>query len=108
FGAAERQVRRREGAEAVGDDDRSWPVLANEPGIVEDGADLGCKVFDAVARPPPALAHAGEIERRDRVVVHEGRGDVVPPVRMGRAAVDEEDTATRPGLAARPGPVMYR
>src|SRR5882724_2006958 len=67
---------------------------------------LGAKLR-VVVRPPVAVAHAGQINRRDAKVVGEVRRNVAPPVAMCAAPVNEQKAAPgRPRRLARPKQVM--
>src|SRR5882672_11016776 len=71
------------------------------------GADfLGAKLR-VVVRSPGAVAHAGQINRRDAKVAGEVRRNVAPPVAMCTAAMNEQKAArARPRRIARPIQVM--
>src|SRR6266566_4334256 len=71
------------------------------------GADfLGAKLR-VVVRSPAAVAHPGQINRRDAKVAGEVRRNVAPPVAMRTAAMNEQKAAlARPRRRARPMQVM--
>src|SRR5262249_25449702 len=82
-----------EAAEAMADDEGALAQL----GGGNYGADfLGAKLR-VVVRSPGAVAHAGQINRRDAEVASEVRRNVAPPIAMCTAAMNEQKAA-----AARP------
>ena len=73
-------------AEAMADDEGALAQL----GSGNHGADfLGAKLR-VVVRSPGAVAHAGQINRRDAKIAGEVRRNVAPPVAMRTAAVNEK------------------
>ena len=73
-------------AEAMADDEGALAQL----GSGNHGADfLGAKL-QVVVRSPGAVAHAGQINRRDAKIAGEVRRNVAPPVAMRTAAVNEK------------------
>src|ERR1700746_1224543 len=89
----------------MADDERAFTQL----GSGNHGADfLGAKLR-GVVRSPGAVAHAGQINRRDAKVAGEVRRNVAPPVAMRTAAMNEQKAAlARPRRGARPTQVMDR
>src|SRR6516225_5444063 len=60
-----------------------------------------------VVRSPGAVAHAGQINRRDAKVAGEVRRNIALPVAMRTAAMNEQKAApVRPRRLARPNQVM--
>src|SRR6516164_1140711 len=80
-------------AEAMADDERALAQL----GSGNHGADFFGAKLRVVVRSPAAVAHAGQINRRDAKVAGEVRRNVAPPIAMCTAAVNEKKAA-----AARP------
>src|ERR1700740_2251038 len=78
-----------EAAEAMADDEGALAQL----GSGNHGADfLGAKLR-VVVRSPGAVAHAGQIKRRDAKIAVEVRRNVTPPVTMRTAAMNEKKAA---------------
>src|SRR5262249_20106258 len=73
------------------------------------GADFFGAKLGVVVRSPGAVAHAGQIDRRDAKVAREVRRNVAPPIAMCTAAMNEKKAAAaRPRWLARPNQVMDR
>src|ERR1700738_4276649 len=60
-----------------------------------------------VVRSPAAVAHPGQINRRDAKIAGEIRRNIAPPMAMRTAAVNEQKAArARPPRRARPKQIM--
>src|SRR5215472_17693747 len=75
------------------------------------GGNYGADFFGAklriVVRSPGAVAHAGQINRRDAKVAGEVRRNIAPPVTVRTAAMNEQKAAlAQPRRLARPNQVM--
>ena len=71
------------------------------------GADFFGAKLRVVVRAPGAVAHAGQINRRDAKVAGEVRRNVAPPIAMCTAAMNEKKAAAaRPRRLARPMQVV--
>src|SRR5258705_10380260 len=67
---------------------------------------LGAKLR-VVVRSPAAVAHPGQIDRRDTKIAGEIRRNVAPQMALPTSAVNEQKTArARPSRRARPKQVM--
>ena len=76
-------------------------------GIGNHGADFLGAELRGVMRSPAAVAHPGQVNRRDAKVPGEIRRDVAPPVAMRTAAMNEQKAALAwPGRRARPKQIM--
>src|SRR3984893_7638390 len=76
-------------------------------GSGNNGPDFLGAQLRVVARSPAAVAHPGQINRRDAKVAGEIRRNIAPPVAMRTAAVNEQKAAgVRPRRRARPKQVM--
>ena len=80
-----------EAAHAVADDHRPPDAL-----LARDREHLVGPGVEGVRSRGAAVAVAGQVDGHDSVLGGEERGDVVPPLGVGRAAVHEHDALTDP------------
>ncbi len=77
-------------------------VEAEHPRILADRDLLAREGLHRIAaRPPVAVAHAGEIHGGDVVVAREERRDEIPPMGMRRVAVHQQQARPAPVAPAR-------